>query len=65
MSTNLSDEIIEKAVGLALEEYDKKTRGVIFGCEYKGEAQAISDLVDKYVAELLKEQSENNLPKVA
>ncbi|TAE16713.1 MAG: hypothetical protein EAZ95_07510 [Bacteroidetes bacterium] len=45
----IPDSIIDQAVRLALEEYDQKTRYMIFGSEYKGEAQAISDLVDKYI----------------
>ncbi len=59
----IPDHILEKAVSLAIKEYDEATKYMIFGSEYRGEGQAVSDLVDKYVLQLMQEETTLELCK--
>lgn len=59
----IPDKVIEKATELAILEYHEATKYMIFGCEYRGEAQAVSDLVDKYVLQLMQEETTLELCK--
>ena len=64
ITEEIPDYIVEKAVSLAIKEYDEATKYMIFGSEYKGEAQAISDLVDKYILQIMQEETNLALCKI-
>ncbi len=54
---SIPENIIEQAVELAMDEHRENTRYMIFGSEYRGDAEEIANLVDKYVLQLMEEET--------